>query len=169
MGGFTPEELAAMRAGKISNYNDFVTFRDSVQKNKQRVEEDLKNKGNAIDNQVKQNTVDLIPSTSQSLQTQPPTQEDTAQQDTTLQSSNPMDDLFANANKPFKSQIFGGGHTEKSPLVQTKEEYQKSENGLLSTSSIVEEQQKEEYNNSMKDIQQRKKDAINLYLNLTQD
>ena len=31
MGGFTPEELAAMRAGKISNYNDFVTFQDSVQ------------------------------------------------------------------------------------------------------------------------------------------
>lgn len=169
MGGFTPEELAAMRAGKISNYNDFVTFRDSVQKNKQQVEEDLKNKGNAVDSQVKQNTVDFIPSTSQSLQTQPPTQEDTAQQDTTLQSSNPMDDLFANANKPFKSQIFGGGHTEKSPLVQTKEEYQKSENGLLSTSSIVEEQQKEEYNNSMKDIQQRKKDAINQYLNSTQD
>ena len=166
MGGFTPEELAAMRAGKISNYNDFVTFQDSVQKNKQHVEEDLKNKGNAIDNQVKQNTVDSIPSTSQSLQTQPPTQEDMAQQDTTLQSSNPMNDLFANANKPFKSQIFGGGHTEKSPLVQTKEEYQKSENGLLSTSSIVKEKQKEYMK---EDIQQRKKDAINLYLNLTQD
>src|SRR5574344_1183123 len=177
MGGFTPEELAAMRAGKISNYNDYVTFRDSVQKSKQRVEEDLKNKGNARDSQVEPNTVDFTPSTSHSLQTQPPTQEDTAQQDTTLQSSNPIDYMFAYTNKLFKSQIFGGGHTEKSPLVQTKEEDQKSENGLLSKSSIVEEQQKEEYNNSMKeeynnsmkDIQQRKKDAINLYLNLTQD
>ena len=179
MGGFTPEELAAMRAGKISNYNDYVAFRDSVQKNKQRVEEDLKNKGNARDSQVEQNTVDFTPSTSHSLQTQPPTQEATAQQNTTLQSSNPiddmvaytnklfksqsfengwfantkkpsshpMDDLFANANNPFKSQTFEGGHTEKSPLVQTIEE------------SI----------NSPKDIQQRKKDAIDLYVNLTQD
>ncbi len=99
MGGFTPEELAAMRAGKISNYNDFVTFRDSVQKNKQRVEEDLKNKGNAIDSQVEQNTVDFIPSTSQSLQAQPPTQEDTAQQDTTLQSEITSTIVLQRANK----------------------------------------------------------------------
>lgn len=167
MGGFTPEELAAMRAGKISNYNDFVTFRDSVQKNKQRVEEDLKNKGNAIDSQVEQNTIDSVPSVDTSSSIQQPV-EQSAQEDTSQQSSNPIDDLFANANKSFRSQLFGGPTEEKNPLVQSKEEYQASANGVLSTSSVLEKQQEADSNNKMQDIQKRKKEAINQYVNTPQ-
>ena len=165
MGGFTPEELAAMRAGKISNYSDFVAFQDSVQKNKQKVEEDLKDKGNAINSQVEQETVDSAASTPTSSSTSQLNQEDTSQQ-----TSNPEDDLFANANTSFRSQLFGGiaNEKEQSPLVQSKEEYLKTDNGKLSTSSVLEKQQEADYNNKMQDIQKRKKEAVNQYVNTPQ-